>query len=44
MRRIVKAREDDADTIAELETEVNTGVYRPFGLSREEIRLVEETR
>jgi hypothetical protein len=43
VRRIVKVRGDSADVSA-LEAEVNDRVYRSFGLTREEIALVEEAR
>ena len=42
MRRIVKARGESGDVTA-LEAEVNERVYCLFGLTREEIALVEET-
>jgi hypothetical protein len=41
VRRIVTAHGESGDVTA-LETEVNERVYRLFGLTREEIALVEE--
>jgi hypothetical protein len=43
VRRIVKTRSDSSDVLA-LETEVNDRVYRLFSLTRDEIKLVEETK
>ena len=43
MRRIVKAR-GASDDVTALEAEVNERVYRLFGLTREEIALVEEAQ
>jgi hypothetical protein len=42
VRRIVKARGEGGDVTA-LEAEVNERVYRLFGLTREEIALIEES-
>jgi adenine-specific DNA-methyltransferase len=43
VRRIVKTRGDDGDVTA-MEAEVNERVYRLYGLTREEIAVVEETK
>jgi hypothetical protein len=43
VRRIVKARGESADVTA-LEAEVNDRVYHLFGLTREEIALVEASK
>ena len=43
VRRIVKARGESGDVTA-LEAEVNECVYRLFGLTREEIALIEEAK
>jgi hypothetical protein len=43
VRRIVKARGESGDVTA-LEAELNERVYRLYGLTREEIALVEEAK
>jgi adenine-specific DNA-methyltransferase len=43
VRRIVKAR-GESDDVTALEAEVNERVYRLFGLTREEIALIEESK
>jgi predicted AAA+ superfamily ATPase len=43
MRRIAKARGESSDVTA-LEAEVNERLYRLFGLTREEIALIEAAK